>query len=81
MPTVHVVNLILKKIDPSGNVIESNAPMQNHLNSSTEFRVEPEGSSPNSAGWPTLKRYLELEAAQSYEPKFINQSMIVTWKP
>jgi len=41
--------------------------------------VIPDSNIPSSAGSPTIKEYLELEAAEGFVLKHIDQSFIVTY--
>ncbi len=80
MATLHHAELRQVKIDAGGNIIDS-SPLKNHLNFSVEYRIVPDDDIPNSAGWPTLKEYLEAEASDSFEPKSITQALVITYNP
>lgn len=79
MASVHYVNVRLVKLDQSGNLITGQTPLKSSLKFSTEHRIEPDVDIPNSVNNPSIKEYLEAEAADGFEPKIITQSFIVTW--
>lgn len=85
MSQVHFVNLELVRKTPDGRLYTvSDAPgitIKDALNFSQDFRVIKDSTIASSASRPTIKEYLELEAALSFEPKLITQTFIVTWKP
>lgn len=80
--TVHVARLMICKIDAAGNRIDPNdksTTINSMLSFSTENRVIPDAQIPSSAGYPTIKQYLELEAAGSYKLQHLDQSFVITY--
>ena len=53
-------------------------PHQHARNFSTEFRVAPDSTIPNTTGYPTLQAYLTLEAAGGFKFKHVDQTYIIT---
>lgn len=82
MAASHFVNVGLINIDViSGNPILKNAPTTTlgmMLKTSTEPRVLPDASVPNSANYPTVKAYLALEIAGGFSLKHMDQYVIIT---
>lgn len=77
---IHVVYLAPKSIGSAGSPLnKSTATIGEVGNSSLEVRVVPDTGIPNSANYPTIKRYLELEAADNFVVRVLTQTMIVTY--
>lgn len=77
---IHVVYIGRKPIQPDGTVLNKNtATIQQMQNASGEDRVLADSAIENSAGYPTIKAYLEAEAADNYVLHHISQTMIVTY--
>jgi hypothetical protein len=79
---IHVVYVQPKTIDQLGNVVDKTAAsttIGTMLRTSLDHRVVPNADIPNSAGWPTIKEYLEAEAADDYIANHISNTMIVTY--
>lgn len=79
---IHVVRVGLFTVDASNNRIDKNASSTtiNQLkNTHHEFLVIPDATVPNSAGYPTIKDYLVLEAASNYVLKHLDQNTIITY--
>lgn len=81
--TVHVAYLQLLPVDSIGNVIDKNSPTTTVkrvlATSGTEPRVIVNAGIANTAGNPTIKAYLEAEAAAGFTLKHIDQTMIITY--
>jgi len=80
---VHVAALNLMNISPDGTIYQrgaSNLSIKKTISFSTEHRVVVDNSIPNTANNPSIKTYLELEAANDFEPVQIFQSFIITKK-
>ena len=80
---VHVVRVGLFTVDAANNQrINKNSPSTtfNQLkNTSMEALVIPDSGIPSSAGYPTIKEYLEAEAAAGYTLRHMDQSFIITY--
>lgn len=77
---IHVVTIAVQNVDATGTRIDkNNSTIKDMLNTELRHLVVPDTNIPNSAGWPTVKRYLELEAAQDYILGDMTQTMIVTY--
>jgi hypothetical protein len=82
---VEVANLIQVRVDPLGNVYHPDTggrTIQQNLSFSTEWRIEPDVTIPETANYPTLKAYLKLMAARVTPQKLIqvSGSMVITHK-
>ncbi len=79
---IHLVNVQFIGVDAVGNVVDKNdrsTAITQVLNTSHEHRVIPDAAVPNSSGYPTIKAYLELEAASNYILAHLSQNMIITY--
>ena len=79
---IHVVRVGIFNVDQNGVRIDKNDPATtiNQLKStSQEALVIPSASVPNSSGYPTIKAYLELEAAANFKMQYMDMSIIVTY--
>ena len=80
---VHYVNTQFINVDALGNVVDksnSSTTINKVRSTGTEHRVIPDVAIANSANYPTIKKYLELEAADGYVLNHISQNIIVTYK-
>lgn len=82
---VEVVNYIRVRVDNTGNVYTAdtiNRTISQNLRFTDDWRIEPDATVPETAGYPTLKAYLKLMASRGTPqyPVFISQTMIVTSK-
>jgi hypothetical protein len=88
---VHVATLVLVHVDSStgtvfvkesanfSDFISVNNPVDSTPKTiSTEFRILPDASIPNSAGYPTIKAYLEAENSGGFKFKHIDQTYVIT---
>jgi len=80
MAEAHVVNVGLVHVGPQGSVIQKSESIKAQLNFSTEHRVIPKSTVPNSADYPTVEAYIEAEAADDFILRHLGQYMIVTIK-
>jgi hypothetical protein len=71
------VNVGLFKIDSHGQVNISGTS-KSLLSIGYDHRVIPDARNPNSIGYPTVKRYLELEAQDDRSVIHMDQTAIVT---
>ena len=79
---VHVARLGVFTVDQNGqriNKSSGSATINQLLNTSHEVLVIPDDSIPNSANYPTVKRYLELEAQRNYVLNHLDQTFVVTY--
>jgi hypothetical protein len=80
---VHFVGIELVRVDQNGQIYHtstSQKSIKDSLNFTTEHRITPDLDIPNSANYPTIKEYLNLEGAQDFEPVQIGQSFIITMR-
>lgn len=78
MVDVHVVNVGLVKVDATGNIISDRQAIGARTQFSTEHRVIPKTTVPNSVNNPTIAEYLRLEALGNFLPVHIDQYTMVT---
>jgi len=79
---VHVVRVGLFTTDAAGVRINknSNATTINQLkNTQQEFLIIEDASIASSAGYPTIKTYLEREALLGYQLRHLDQSFLITY--
>lgn len=81
---VHVARVGFLKVDGAGNVIDKESPtttIKEHLNGAHEHRVIPNVTHiPNTANSPTIKTYLELEAADDFVLEYMDQNTVITYE-
>jgi hypothetical protein len=78
-----MVSLGLFHVDAVGNVYQRGTDgktIKEVLVFQTETRVVENADLPNTAGYPTVKEYLEREAGDDFQLKEVNQSFVVTEK-
>lgn len=93
MAKVHVVNLMLVKVDAAGNIINTGGNLTNISNPTegtvisspirvpeytTEYRVMENDDVPNSLNSPTIPEYLAAEATDDYVPVHLTQNILIT---
>lgn len=89
---VHVATMKQVHVNAIGVVIDKSAKETTYndiMSGSSEWRVDYDSgiaSTGNPAGptpttYPTLKVYLEREAALGFMLQFLNQSMVITYLP
>lgn len=79
---VHVVRTGFVNVDAMGNILRKDDPnisIKQQMSTESQHRVLEDPSIPNSVGYPTIKRYLELEAADLYALRHIDQTTIITY--
>jgi len=79
---IHVAFTRFVGVDSAGNVVNKSDPattIRHVLSTTHEHRVIPDPGIANSAGNPTIKEYLELEASINYVIGHVSQNMIVTY--
>jgi hypothetical protein len=80
--TVHVVNTRLVNVDNTGTIIDKNSKdttINQLKNTRMESRIIPDSNVPSSAGYPTIKEFLTLEAAAGFKLHHMDQTYIVTY--
>ena len=71
--------MALKNVDANGNYLDKNtASLSDILSSRLEQIILPNSANASTQGYPTLKSYLALEAAQGYVLSHMTQSQIIT---
>jgi hypothetical protein len=78
---IHVVNSGLFTVDHSDNIIDKNSSdikISTLSKTKMSHLVMPNGQVPNSVNYPTIKSYLESEAASGYVLEMMNQTTIIT---
>lgn len=79
---IHIVTVGVFLIDATGNVIDKRkktTTLQTAINgTSSEHRIIPDADIANSADYPTIKSYLELEEADGFLLQHMDQTYIVT---
>ncbi len=81
MATINTVMLTLVPIDATGNVVNKNvATIGQMATTSSEIRVMPDAAYPNTAGYPTIREYLDLEAADGFLLAHLDQTYVITQK-
>lgn len=91
MAAAHVVNIVLVHVDSETHEIftkdgsplsKMTTPVTRATNRprtfSTEHRVQPDATIPNSAGYPTIPAYITAEVAAGFRLAHMDQTYIVT---
>ena len=79
---VHVARVGLFTVDQNGTRIDKSSPNTtiNQLRASRqEMLVIPDAAIASSANYPTVKTYLEAEAAAGFKLQHMDQSYVVTY--
>lgn len=79
---IHVVYVVPRHVSPAGVVFEKNAPttlISDVMNGSMEPRVQADAAIASSSGDPSIKTYLEREAAIDFVLHHLSNTMIVTY--
>jgi hypothetical protein len=82
MAQVHVARVGLFTVDQTGTRLDKCCPttsINDLKNTRQEFLVLPDAGIPNSAGYPTLKAFLEAEAAAGFVLNHLDQSFAITY--
>lgn len=80
---VHVARLGVFTTNYNGVRIDKNDPntkIGDMLNTKLEMLVIPDSSIPNTANYPSIKTYLELEDGDNFELRHLDQSFIITYE-
>jgi hypothetical protein len=79
-----VANLQLMNVNPvTGEVYQRGAPqgslpIKAALSFETQQRIIEDADLPNTAGFPTLENYLQLEAGDGFRPVQVDQTFVIT---
>ena len=80
---IHYVNVAFRRVNSvTGQVVSADDPATTigaMLRTHSEHRVTPDVNVPNSAGYPTVKQYLEAEAADGFKLQYMDQTQIITY--
>ena len=79
---IHIANIGIFNIDASGIILkkdDSSVTIKQQLTASMEHLIIEDASIPNSSGYPTVKQYLEDEAADDYVLSHIDQNKVITY--
>ncbi len=79
---IHVARVGIFNVDSTGTRIDKNdasTTISQLKDTRQEALVIVDSNIPNTAGYPTIKRYLELEAASNYKVQYMDMSFIVTY--
>lgn len=79
---IHIVRTGIVNVDAMGNVLRKDDPsitIKQQIATESQHRVLEDANIPNSVGYPTVKRYLELEADDYYVLRHIDQTTIITY--
>lgn len=80
---IHVARLGVFTTNQNGVRIDKNDPstkISDMLNTKMEMLIIPDSSIPNSANYPTIKTYLELEDADNFQLSHLDQSFVITYE-
>ena len=84
MASIHVARVGLFTVDSNGNRLDKSRgqfSIAEALHSSMDHLLIPDATIPNSAGYPTIKDYLNAEALDGYEFRHLDQTFVITYKP
>ena len=82
MAQIHVARVGLFQVAPDGSIVnKNNATIKLMLQTAMDHRIVTDSSIPNTAGNPTVKTYLEAEAAAGFVFKHIDQTYVITGTP
>jgi hypothetical protein len=77
---IHIARIAIMPVNSAGVVINKNtATVGQMLQTSSEERVIVDSTLPHTAGNPTPKAYLELEAGDDFILNHIDQTYIITY--
>lgn len=81
---VHYAEVSLIHLKPDGTPYtrsKGTTTIKEACQFTTEHRVFPDPTNPNTDNYPSIRDYLVLEAAAGFEPVQIGQYFIITKKP
>lgn len=79
---VHIARVGFFQIDSVGNVLKKNDPsvtLGQAMSGSSDHRIIEDAAISTTSGYPTVKAYLEAEAANDYVLEHMDQNMIITY--
>ncbi|MDB4490363.1 hypothetical protein N9045_02480 [bacterium] len=79
---VHIARVAAVSVDALGNVLDKadgSVTIAQHLKTSLEHRMVVDAAIPNTAGNPTVKSYLEAEAADDYIMEYMDQNTVISY--
>jgi hypothetical protein len=79
---IHVARVAFLAVDALGNVVSKDSitnTISMQLSGSHEHRILQDDTIPNTVNNPTVKRYLELEAAANYVLQYMDQNSVITY--
>jgi len=77
---VHVAVIAIQNVSPAGIVKrKTEMTIGEVARSNSEARVMEDAAIPNTTGSPTIQAYLELEEAEGYTLRHMDQTYIVTY--
>ena len=79
---VHIARVAVLSVDHLGNVIKKDDPnvtLKQHLHTHMDHRVLADAAIVNSANNPSMKDYIEAEAADDYVVHHMDQTTIITY--
>ena len=81
---VHIAHVGFYKVSSdTGAVLTKDDPtetIKQHLRFSQQHRVIADSTIPNTANYPTVDAYIELEAASDFVVQYMDQYTIITYK-
>jgi len=78
---IHIARIGQKPITPAGTVLDKNeASIKEMMTATTEDRILTDPAIPNTAGFPRVKDYLELEASVDFVLCHLDQNMVITYE-
>jgi len=77
---IHVATMVQVQVHNTTGTVKTKEQMTllEGMNSTTELRVNVDPQIPNTAGYPTLKTYLELEDVSGFHIAHIDQYYVIT---
>jgi hypothetical protein len=79
---VHVARVAALNVDNTGNVVKKDDPnvsLRQQLQTRLDHRVLEDAAIANSSGNPSVKDYIEAEAADDYVVHHMDQTTIITY--
>ena len=79
---IHVARVAFLAVDALGNVVSKDSitnTISMQLSGSHEHRILQDDTITNTVNNPTVKRYLELEAAANYVLQYMDQNSVITY--
>jgi hypothetical protein len=80
--SIHVARDTVLNVNAAGVVLRKDdhtKTLKDHMTGEMSHRVIEDANIPNSAGYPSVKTYLEAEAFNNYVLQHMDQNTIVTY--